>query len=101
MFSVKHDDLSLKRFSTVNGLSDVSVTALGYSNDAQCLIIGYRNGNVDLMKGNQIINLNDIRTASSVTSKKINQITVKGKLAYLACDFGIAVVDMEKEELPS
>lgn len=101
MYSIKQDDFSMRRFSTVNGLSDVDVTALGYSTEAQTLIIGYKNGNVDLMKNGRITNLNDIRTASSITSKQIRQITIKGKLAYLACDFGIAVVDLEKEELPS
>lgn len=101
MYSVNQDNLSLKRFSTVNGLSDVTVSALGYSSEVSCLIIGYTNGNIDLMKGNRIINVKDILNASSTTFKKINNITVKGKLAYLACDFGIAVVDMEKEETPS
>lgn len=100
MFSVNQEDKSLRRFSTVNGLSDVSVTALGYSKEAGCLIIGYKNGNIDLMKNGRIINLKDIVRSTAVNSKQINEITIKGKRAYLACDFGIAVVDLEKEELP-
>lgn len=101
MYSVKQDDLSIRRFSTVNGLSDVGVTALGYSQEAGCLIIGYSNGNIDLMKGSTIINVKDILNASSITFKRILDITIKGKKAYLACEFGIAVVDLETEETPA
>lgn len=101
MYSVKQDGLDIKRYSTVNGLSDVGVSALGYSAEARCLIIGYANGNIDLMKGSSIINIKDIIGASSITFKKISSITIRGKLAYLACDFGIAVIDLEKEETPA
>ena len=100
-YSINQDNLSLKRYSTVNGLSDVGVSAMGYSTDASTLIICYSNGNIDLMKGTEIINIKDIITASSITFKKILNVTIKGKLAYLASEFGIAVVDLEKEEVPS
>lgn len=101
MYSISQADQSLKRFSTVNGLTDVTVSALGYSTEAECLIIGYSNGNIDLMKGNTIINMNDILNASSITFKKIFNITIEGTKAYLACEFGVAVVDLVKEEIPS
>lgn len=101
MFSIDQGDLSLKRYSTVNGLSDVGISALGYSKEAECLVIGYANGNIDLMKGDRIINIKDILKATSITFKRINQITIYGKLAYLACDFGIAVLDLQKEETPA
>lgn len=101
MFSVKQSDQSIKRFSTVNGLSDVNITAVGYSQEAECLIIGYANGNIDLMKESSVINIKDILNATSITSKRILDITIKGKKAYLACEFGIAVIDLEAEETPS
>jgi|GEM_PF-745887 len=100
-YSINQDNLTLKRYSTVNGLSDVGVSAMGYSTEAKCLIICYANGNIDLMKGDEIINIKDIINASSIIFKKILNVTIKGKLAYLASEFGIAVVDLEKEEVPS
>lgn len=101
MFSVNKKDMRLKRYSTVNGLSDVTVSAVGYSRDAECLVIGYTSGNIDLMKNGVIYNVKDILNAASVMNKGINSITIAGKFAYLACGFGIAVVDLEKEEIPS
>lgn len=101
LYTVKQEDFSLQRYSTVNGLSDVNVSAVGYSKEAGCLIVGYENGNIDLMKGDHITNIKDILNASSITFKKIRNITIHGTKAYLACDFGIAVMDLKKEETPT
>lgn len=101
VFSVSKLDQQIELYSTVNGLSDVGVTAVGYSDEAGCLVIGYAGGNIDLKKGEEIINIRDIVQAGSILFKNINQITIRGTRAYLACGFGIAVIDLIKEEIPT
>jgi hypothetical protein len=90
----------ITKFSTVNGLSDAGVNAVGYSPEAGCLIVGYANGNIDLIKGERTVNIRDILNSTAVNEKGINNIAIRGTRAFLSCDFGIAVVDLEREEIP-
>lgn len=101
VYSVDMDTKELNLLSTVNGLSDINVTSVGYSDQASALIIAYANGNLDILKDGQVVNLQDILIASSINQKRVNHITIRGTMAYLACDFGIATVDLVKEEIPS
>ena len=50
-------DNSIESFSKLNSLNDVNVTAINFDNQTNTLIIGYENGNVDLVKKRQVINI--------------------------------------------
>jgi hypothetical protein len=99
VFSYEINDGNLTRYSKVNGLSDVSVSTLNYDNSLEILMIGYKNGNIDLLKNGRIINIPDIKRKSISGLKSINKIYFRNKLAYLACGFGIVVLDPVKEEV--
>ena len=81
--------------SKVNGLSDIGIRALGYNAENDIMVIGYKNGNIDLLDGNSIINLGDIKRAAGYTGlKRINHITTSGNFAWLSTGFGIVKVDL-------
>ncbi|MEI8226275.1 MAG: two-component regulator propeller domain-containing protein, partial [Bacteroidota bacterium] len=63
------------------------------------LIIAYTSTNVDLVKNNIIYNIPDISRKYITGKKEINRIRTNGKYAYLACSFGIIVVDIIKKEI--
>ena len=88
------------RLSKVNGLSDIGVSCISWSEEYQMLIIAYSNCNIDLIKNNSIVNIPEIKQMSIFGSKTINNITIVDSLAYLACGFGIVVLDFVKEEFP-
>ncbi len=93
------DDNSIQKLSKVNGLSDIGVNCLGYSQDANTLVVGYTNGNLDLIEGNTIYNLADIKRKQLYGSKSINKIFISNSYAYLATGFGIVKVDLERKEI--
>jgi hypothetical protein len=99
IFTVSKTDNSVEKLSKVNGLSDLSVTAIGYYKPTETLIIGYDNGNIDLVCKNKIININDLKNKITISAKKINNIFVINNLAYLCCEYGILVLNMDKNEI--
>ena len=91
---------TIRKHSKVTGLSDVLVNTIAYSEETDYLIVGYQNGNIDLLKeGQSPINLSDIKRRIMTADKKINKIFTYGQYAYLACGFGIVVLNLESVEI--
>ncbi len=88
------EDNSISKFDKVQGLSDFGITTIAYAETQNLLVVGYENGNIDVVKNDNITNIPDIRIASIIGSKRINNITVTGNMAYLSCDFGIVELNL-------
>jgi streptogramin lyase len=86
-------------YSKVNGLSDVNIQFIRYDASSDNLLIVYDNGNIDLMKQNDFVNMPDIKNLNITGSKRINSVYFKNKLMYLCTDFGIIVLNPEKREV--
>jgi hypothetical protein len=99
MFYYDKADNSVERLTKINGLSDVGISVIAYNLDFQTLIIAYSNTNIDLIRDNQIINISDIKRKPILGNKTINNVTLLDKYAYLACGFGIVVLDIVKDEI--
>jgi len=90
-------DNSINRLNKVTGgLSDIGISSIAYCSQLNTLVVAYTNTNIDLVKGSVVINIPDIKRKQILGNKTINSILVVDKLAYLACGFGIVVVDIEK-----
>lgn len=87
------------RINKVNALSDVDVSALGWNASLGALVVGYGNGNVDVVIGESGVNLSDIQRSAVIGDKRIYGITCEGDLAYLSCGFGIVVMDLARREV--
>lgn len=87
------------RWSKVSGLSDIGFSSIAWSDDNQTLIIAYSNTNIDLLQDGQVINIPDIKDKSILGLKTINNMHVNGDYAYLACGFGVVVLDIVKHEI--
>ncbi len=90
------DDQSVEKVDKVKGLSDFGISSIAFAKEQEMLIVGYENGNVDIIKNNQVFNIPDIKMASVMGSKKINSILIIADKAYLACDFGIIELDLPR-----
>lgn len=100
MFSYDLSSTELTRMSKVNQLSDVGVSAIDYSESNNTLVVGFNNGNLDLINDEGTQNLPFIKiNASLVGDKTINSVRFDGDKAYLSCGFGIVVVDLTKQEI--
>jgi hypothetical protein len=99
LFSFNKSDNSIQKMTGINGLSDVNVQRLAYSKEKDLLMITYQNANIDLLIGNSIFNLSDIKRKQISADKTINNVMFSGNLAYLACGFGVVVINLEKKEI--
>lgn len=99
LYKVDEDEKSMEQLNTVFGLSDFAVSTIAANDYTKTLIVGYQNGNIDLIKGDDIQNLNAILESNVLGDRTIYNVYNKGKYAYLACGFGIVVMDVAKQEI--
>jgi hypothetical protein len=92
---------SVHALDKTTGLSATDdITAMGYSKLTETIIVGYADGNIDLLdEENSVYNIDAIKKKNISGEKKINRIFVDGRYAYLACGFGIVIIDLRKEEI--
>ena len=99
LFAVNRADNSIERINKVSGLSDITIKNIGWNPFTGELFVGYKNANIDIIKGKTIVNIPDIKNAQIIGNKTINSMHFIGNLAYVACGFGIVVVDMDRKEI--
>jgi len=93
----KADSSDVEFFSKVDGLSDVGPSWIKFHQAANTLIVGYTNGNIDLIDKHGVSNINAIfRNTSIQGDKRINSIyTDDGPLVFLSMPFGLLLLDIE------
>ncbi|MFL9845444.1 type IX secretion system anionic LPS delivery protein PorZ [Flavobacterium rhizosphaerae] len=87
----------LKTITSVDGLKAETITAIYHSNDYNRTLVGNSNGLVLVInRDGSIVSKIDIVEETTVPSyrKKINTISEYNGLAYIACDFGISVLNL-------
>jgi len=99
LFSYNFSDKSFETKSRVEGLSDSGISAISWSASHEVLLIGYSNGNLDLVSGNSITNLPELKLKTSITNKSINKILCEGDFAWLSCNFGVVKINIKKLEV--
>ncbi|RLD62266.1 MAG: hypothetical protein DRJ01_06425 [Bacteroidetes bacterium] len=99
LFLYNKSDNSIETLTKIKGLSDNLISTINYSNNFNTLIVAYSNGNIDLVSDYSIYNISDIKRKDLSGSKKINSILFIDNYAYLGCDFGVVVLDVDKKEI--
>lgn len=99
---LRKDDNSFEVLGRSGGLSDINIGSVGFHDPTQTLLIGYKNGNIDLLRNNEVANLGDLKRSNVISgAKAINRIKFKENLAYLCTSFGVVVIDMVRREVSS
>lgn len=99
LVSYDKTDHNVRRVNKINGLSDINITSMAYSEPFGTLIVTYKNTNIDLIRGYDIINIPDIKRKQILGNKTINKIKIIDNTAYLLCGFGIVLLNIEKGEI--
>ena len=99
LFIFNKDDNSLERLNRINGLSDIGISTVRVNNDLDLVIVGYINGNLDIISGNTITNITDIKNSSVAGDKRIKHISFRGTSAYLSTGVGIIDFNLERLEV--
>jgi len=89
-------DNSVSKIDKVSGLTGFGITVISYSHQENLLLIGYHDGQIDILQDGRVISVPDIRQSGIFGSKRVNNILFSDQRAYLSCDFGIVVFDLEK-----
>lgn len=96
LFYYDQKERSFQRWSRMNGLSETGTRAIGYDASSKSTIIAYPSGNLDVIKGDKVINIPDIRISTVPGDKTINNITINAGKAYLSTGLGVIVVDLSR-----
>ncbi len=99
LFSVEKEGLEVERINKIQGLAGTGLSAIAYSSANKVLVVGYQDGNIDLVLPYFVKNIPFIKNKDMQGGKGINHIFINGDKAYLACDFGIVLMDLKKQEL--
>jgi len=83
----------------VSGLSDFGIKTIAYSESLDLLVVAYTNSNIDIISDGQVTNISDIERKSMTADKTIYNLMIQDNEAYLACGFGIVVINLEKNEV--
>jgi len=99
LFSVDKQDGGLQFYSKVTGLNGENISAIEFDATNKILLIVYSNGNIDALGTSGVTNIPDLYNKQMSSSKDVNQIQFYQNKAYLACNFGIVVLNMDKNEV--
>jgi ligand-binding sensor domain-containing protein len=99
IFTYNTKDNSLQKLSRITGLSDMEIANMEYNSEKDILLIAYNNGNIDLIKKQSILNIQNIYKQSFPGSKKANHIFFRRNFAYISYSFGIVVFDLDRNEI--
>lgn len=99
IFTYDTKDNSLQKLTKVTGLSDIGIATMEYYQEKNVLLIAYSNGNIDLLKGQTIINIPNLYRQSMTGSKVANHIFFRNNFAYISYPFGVVVLDIVKYEI--
>ncbi|HTB31333.1 MAG TPA: hypothetical protein VK808_04855, partial [Bacteroidia bacterium] len=94
VFSLNLSDNSITKYNRVNGLSDIGCSVARYNSLTNTLVVGYSDGNIDLVTPTQTFNLPALKNSLSPGGKTINNIYFSNNLAYIGCGQGVMVVDL-------
>jgi hypothetical protein len=99
LFTYNMKDNSVEKLSKIDGLSDIEISAMRWSDALETMILAYQNSNIDIIRGGVILNLPDIMKKQIAGDKSVYDIYYLGNTAYLSTGFGIVVLNLEKDEI--
>lgn len=94
-----YEDNSVNKFTKIDGLSDAVVTALRFNEASETLVVGYENGNIDVVTSSGIFNNTRLLESSIVANKRIHDVSFYKEEYNLSTDFGVVVVDVASGEV--
>lgn len=98
------EDNTVNPFNKIHGLTQTGFTRIAFNTNANSFVIGYNDGNLDLVSFDdnnkpQVINMSDIKRSSITGDKRIYHLFPYNNYVYVSCGFGIVVIDVVKQEV--
>ncbi len=90
---------SVTVYSKLNGLSSAGITSINYDNTTNQLLVGYEDGDLDILKNGTLTNFNGLKNIAVTGSKAIHHIAFKNSMAYFSMDYGVVVFDLARVDI--
>ncbi|MBR1768865.1 MAG: hypothetical protein IJ748_00210 [Bacteroidales bacterium] len=88
-----------RTLSKVQGLSDAGIGVVAFDSVSKSAVISYENSNIDIYQSGKVYNIPDIKNRFIEGNKTINNIYFADGKAFLACGFGVVVLDLSRHEI--
>lgn len=100
LYSYNMSDQSITTYDKINALNDTYITNIAWNATAKRLVIVYQNSNIDLIDLNdKVTNISALYTKSMTQDKTVNSIYINEQFAYLATNFGVVKVNVQRAEI--
>lgn len=100
IFYYNLEDSRVESLSKIDGLSGSDIRNIEYNHQTKSLIVIYESSMVDIVfENNKVYSLSDIQRKNIAGNKLIYNATCHNEICYLACGFGIVVIDLIKLEI--
>ena len=93
------NDQTLNAYNRLNGLSNTGISSLKYDAGHQQLLVGYEDGDLDIVRDNTVSNFRRLKDAGVTVDKRIGHIAVREDLAYLSTAYGVVTFDLQQLEI--
>ncbi|MFT4600632.1 MAG: ligand-binding sensor domain-containing protein [Arenicella sp.] len=90
-------DNSISMLTATNGLSDLGASAIG--SEGNVVIVGYANGNLDIIETDVITNIPWIQKAEISGDKAVNNFYFDQNIIYVCTNIGLVVLDNQRKEI--
>lgn len=90
---------SFTRKTRVNGLSEVRVSFMARESGTGRVALGYANSNLDILDGDQVVNIPDILLSNVAGDKRLNTGLWSDGRLLIGSGLGIIVVNADKREV--
>lgn len=98
LYSYTPEDEFVESYDKSNILSDHGIRHIGVCEESNTLVIVYENANIDLIRPDEeVVNITDFANVSTY-DPQVNDLRIIGNKAYLSTNFGVVILDVEREE---
>ena len=101
MFSVNQMTEHITLYNNQSGLHGMEIVQLMADTARNQMLIVYADGKMDVLCKGTMHYISDLYSKKMTSSKRCNNVTIAGDLAYLSMDFGILTFDLNRYEFPN
>lgn len=84
---------------TYSNLSGTDISCIYYDQKGDQLVIGYKNGKIDILDQKGIYYISDLYEKDMTQRKTINNITIDGRIAFLSTPYGVQTMNLNERKL--
>lgn len=101
IFSINQMTEHVTLYNNQSGLHGMEIVQLMTDTARNQMLIVYADGKIDVLCKGTMHYISDLYSKKMTSSKRCNNVTIAGDLAYLSMDFGILTFDLNRYEFPN